>query len=350
MVSAEIHALRDEQVAVVRDFMKAGKPVLACLGPISTPGAEPARADGFERLLMERGIGLGPETILFDVEQKAFAARLSGDSFGGAVSTEIPALSLVEVPQSGGGGLLPNPIAAAYRLTARAAGEALDLRKKAIRPVYLAPGWQRETPFASEFLITGPDSWNAEKPYMSVERRRTADGRIARVIRVPEFEPTTPTDPEWGTPRAVRKGPFPVGVAIESRIPAAWVNEEYGREQLAAAVLSTMLPADAVMASALSVAARQLDRKTERLVVFGSGNLFSGPTLKPAEQELLLHSVNWLTGRADRLPRGDLPAWTYPRVAMSDRDLTLWQFGTAVGLPVLAIYIGLVAMMLRRLR
>jgi len=60
--------------------------------------------------------------------------------------------------------------------------------------------------------------------------------------------------------------------------------------------------------------------------------------------------MNWLTGREDRLPRGDLPPWSFPRVGMSDRDLMLWRLGTAVGLPLIAVYLGLMVMMVRRLR
>ncbi len=107
---------------------------------------------------------------------------------------------------------------------------------------------------------------------------------------------------------------------------------------------------DGVLAAGLTVAANKLDRPTQRLIVFGSGNIFSGPKLEPPQEKLLLHSVNWLTGREDRLPRADLPAWSFPRVEMSDRDLTLWRLGTAIGLPLVAVYLGLMVMMVRRLR
>ena len=89
---------------------------------------------------------------------------------------------------------------------------------------------------------------------------------------------------------------------------------------------------------------------TERLIVFGSGNLFSGPKLEPAQEKLLLHSANWLTGREDRLPSADEPAWSFPRVEMSDRELTLWRLGTLIGLPLIVVYCGVMVMMVRRLR
>jgi hypothetical protein len=347
-VAASIHGLRKEQIDVIRDFMISGKPVLACLGPISGPDG-PSRdgPDGFEKLLAERGIALGQETILFDSEEKAFAARIAGEQFGGGVPTDIPALSFVE-KSADGQQIKPNPIASAVRLTARSVNQELVLRKKGLRPVSLQPGWQSSIPFAAEFLVTSPDSWNEEKPFIQIERRRRPDGRAVRVVTyIPEFEATTVSDPKWGSPMAVRKGPFSIGVAIESKIPAAWVKEEYEQQEFIAGMLT---PMDGVLSAGLTVAANQMDRKTQRLVVFGSGNLFNGPKLEPAEEKLLLHSVNWLTGRDDRLPRGVQPPWSFPRVEMTEQQSTLWQLGTAVGLPLIAIYLGLVAMMFRRLR
>ena len=164
---------------------------------------------------------------------------------------------------------------------------------------------------------------------------------------MPRYDPTGLDDPKKGTREEERRGPFPVGVAIESKVPASWVDEEYGREEAAAA---SLMPLDSLFAAGLTVAASELARPNERLIVFGSGNLFAGAKLEPAQEKLLLHSANWLTGREDRLPRGDRPAWSFPRVAMTDRELTLWRLGTAVGLPLVAVYLGLMVMMVRRLR
>ena len=161
---------------------------------------------------------------------------------------------------------------------------------------------------------------------------------------VPRYDPTDKDDPKKGTREEERRGPFPVGVAIENKIPATWINEEYGREEAAATVL---LPVDGLMAAGLTVSARQLDRPQQRLIVFGSGNLFAGAKLEPPQEKLLLHSVNWLTGREDRLPRAEEPAWSFPRVAMTDREQILWRLGTAIGLPLVAIYMGLMVMMVR---
>ena len=77
---------------------------------------------------------------------------------------------------------------------------------------------------------------------------------------------------------------------------------------------------------------------------------FIWPTLAAPQEKLLLHSVNWLTGRDDRLPRADQPAWSFPRVEMPPRDVRLWRLGTAIGLPLLAVFAGLMVVMIRRIR
>ena len=347
-VPARLHGLQKEQIDVIRDFMVSGKPVLACLGPISgAEGPSPDGPDGFEKLLAERGIALGSETIIFDGEEKAFAARIAGEQFGGGVPSDIPPLAVVQTTASAQQSK-PNPIAAADLLTARSVNLQLDLRKKALRPISLMPGWQDRIPFSAEFLFTSADCWNEQKPFMQTDRVRRPDGRVVRAVTyIPEFEATPVTDRKWGTPLAVRKGPFSIGVAIESKVPASWIKEDYTPEQF---IAGWLMPWDGVLAAGLTVAANQLERKTERLVVFGSGNLFNGARLEPPEEKLLLHTVNWLTGRDDRLPRADRAPWSYPRVEMSEQELFLWQWGAAVGLPLVVVYFGIVAMMVRRLR
>jgi uncharacterized membrane protein len=358
-VAPAIHKLSKEQVEVIRDFMAKGKPVLACLGPITPslprrPGesaedfekrmrtAIAEGTDGFENLIAERGIELGPDLVLFDGESRAFAARRAGKQFGGGVPTDIPPLVLSS--SSEGLHVEPNPVAAATRLTARSVDQKLDVRLRALRPVYIAPRWQARLPFAAEFAFTSPESWNELRPYLQF--RPLPDGTVT-ATDVPRYDPTDKDDPKKGTREEERRGPFPVGVAIENKIPATWINEEYGREEAAATVL---LPVDGLMAAGLTVSARQLDRPQQRLIVFGSGNLFAGAKLEPPQEKLLLHSVNWLTGREDRLPRAEEPAWSFPRVAMTDREQILWRLGTAIGLPLVAIYMGLMVMMVRRLR
>jgi hypothetical protein len=335
-----LHALSKEQAETVKEFMKKGKPVLACLGPVSwSRGPVKEATDDIEKLLSERGIELGQETILFDSEARAFAGRRAGAQLGGAGVAEIPPLTIVDVPAELPG-KAPNPIGSAVRLTGRVVEQKLDLKIRALRPVYLANGWQDRLPFAAEFILTGTDSWNEEKPFPLADQR-------GRVTYLPRYDPTPATDPKRNTHAAERRGPFPVGVAVESKVPAYWFDEAYTRYESGAAVLN---PWSGPWAASLTAAAAQLDRPNQRLVVFGSGGVFGGKTLEPAQEKLLLHTVNWLTAREDRLPRQSEKEISYPRVAMTDREFTLWQLGTAVGLPLLAVYVGLMAMMFRRLR
>jgi len=355
-LSSTLHTWRKEQVDVLRDYMASGKPVLACLGPISlglTPEPDEtqaefdkrlreelaAAADDFEKLLAERGIELGRETILFDGEARAIAARLAGDQFGGSVPADIPPLAFTGVPEKGSA-LKPNPVAESLRLTARGVEQSFDLRVRSLRPVYLAPGLANRAGFVSEFVASSPHAWNEERPFL--ERRQLSDGRVA-IGYIPRFEDTKEQDPKdsrVGTHSAERKGPFPVGVAVEGVAPDYRID----------VLLAGGSGFDQLAAAAVATETGKPKGTPGRLIVYGSGNLFSGPILDPAREKLLLHSANWLTGRDDRLPRADLPSWQFPRVAMSERDVNLWRYGTALGLPLLAVYLGLMATMFRRLR
>ncbi len=342
-----LHTLDKPQAAAIKDFMKSGKPVLACMGSISSPtGPQLEAIDDFEKLLRQRGIELGRETILYDAERKAFAAAQRGVMLFAGGAAKPPPLVLADSPQPGskpGTTLAANPIAAAMSLSGRTAEQSMALELRAPRPVYIAPGWQAKQPFVGEFLRTPPGAWNEERPFV------TAD-RAGRVTYIPRYDPTPTDDPKRNTHQEERKTSFPIAVAVQSRIPAAWVNEEYQRQEAAAALLS---PTDNLYAAGLTVAAAKLDCPLQRTVVFGSGNLFSGKELSPPQERLLVHSVNWLTGRADRLPA---PAtektreWHYPRVSMTERDLWLWRLGTLVGLPLAVAGLGLFALMVRRTR
>jgi hypothetical protein len=406
VITPTLHKMDKQQVEVVKEFMKAGKPVLACMGPISSQTGPQADAiDGFEQLLRERGVELGRETVLYDGERKAFAAARSGVMlFSGAA--QIPPL-LLGAP-AGDRPLAPNPIAATLRLTGRTAEQSLDLQVRAPRPVYLAPGWQdrmparfeltdrtadalkaaevpdavlakldplknkdfsradlakqiagrltpeeaakflslildrTRRPFEAEFLFTPPGAWNEERPFV-------VNDRAGRVTYIPRYEPTPADDPKRNTHAEERKASFPVAVAVESKIPAVWASEDAEALPLAA----VLGPLDRGPTFGLAQAAEAGDRPVQRTVVFGSGHLFNGAKLEPPREQLLLHTVNWLTGRADRLPKpasDDRPEWKYPRVAMSDGTRTLWRLGTAVGMPLTVAYVGLLATMRRRMR
>ncbi|MBX9628641.1 MAG: GldG family protein, partial [Gemmataceae bacterium] len=216
-VDPQLHALSAEQTEVVRDFMKAGKPVLALLGPVPGEDGNPAEPDGFEKLLAERGIELGKDTVLFDAEGRALAAFGAGGQFGGAGPADIPPLAVED--RTGGEAVGPNPVGEAVRATGRAVGaeQKLDIRARALRPVYVAPGWQARLPFAAEFLLTGADSWNEAKPF-------AVGDRAGRITYVPRFDPpakrTGRDDLGPANHAEERRGPFPVGVAVEGKPPA----------------------------------------------------------------------------------------------------------------------------------
>ena len=88
---------------------------------------------------------------------------------------------------------------------------------------------------------------------------------------------------------------------------------------------------------------------TVRVAAIGSGHIFVGPELSPAKEELMVNTCNWLLGRDNLLRRSDL-VWSFPRVALSAREHTLWNWGAWFGLPALFGYLGLVVLMVRRLR
>src|SRR5262249_34442328 len=108
-------------------------------------------------------------------------------------------------------------------------------------------------------------------------------------------------------------------VAVETPVPADWYDEKGWK------------PA------------------TVRVAALGHGGLFTGPEISPARERLLLDTCNWLLGRDDRVPRDDGP-WAYPRVQLDARQQELWHWGTQVGLPALFLYLGLVVLLVRRMR
>jgi hypothetical protein len=402
LISPRAYSLDEAQLHAVREFLKAGKPVLFCLGPTNEPlepltnalqrlgvksermesvleelRAKPeelegtlarelrmppgqlgfvlqqsgaslpqlkemvkvllAQSDSLETLLGEMGIKLARQTVLFNAESKAYAARRPG-----AVMLDTP----VEVPSvvfdwpRGAGRPLTraivserkaHPLRESLRLTAGSLGkdQSLDLRLRNPRPVYFEPGkGGGKTAVDDDFIMTSAASWNESRPYQT--RQYT-----------PRYEPPKPSDPANGTLDEKRTGPFPIGVAVEVKPWAS--NDEY---VLTGALVGwpgsgpgTSLPWVAATAKPTSV----------RMVVIGHGGVFMGPTLTPIQEKLLLDSCNWLLGRDDLLTKpGQIQE--YPRVALSDADKSLWAWSTRLGMPCLFIYLGLVVLMVRRLR
>jgi hypothetical protein len=351
-ITPSLFRLSPPQVEVVRDFMKQGKPVLACVGPNIEPNLGPSTEplDDFERLLADRGIELGRQAVVFDAEIKSFAARQAGDMLGGT-PTELPPVTFPDPPP----GKKPNPIAAAMSATSRSADQRLDLRVRHPRPIYLAPGVGERTPFASDFMATSPASWNEEQPFGS---QRSIGGGLA-VVQPPRYEPTPFDDPKKGTPNEERRGPFTIAVAIESVMPVDWYENEYA-DHRKAATLAVPLDGGLLAACLTARSSVEQDKDTKaviqqkkrpvgRLVVIGQGGLFSGKQLSPAHEQLLLHTCNWLLNRDDRLPRTS-DEWKYPRVQRDERESFLWKYGPFLGLPAFFLYLGLIVWIVRRVR
>jgi hypothetical protein len=356
VIQPRLYRLSDAQVAAFRDYLKQGKPMLACFGPtgerpadaMRLTGLGPPGPDGLEDLLTDLGFRFGKETVLFGVESKR-TKRSQTDPLGAGTSVEVPAVSFQGETGTGRPlALRPSrerprgPLAESMLLTARSAGKELDLHLQHPRPIYYQPDRGRRarpvaglfaalpgSPFPAalpwaaialsarepkvpafepEFMVTNPDGWNAEQPFAT-------NGRLPRFERPKDDDKTRDTLDE------PRRDSFPVGVAVETEIPLQW-----GPSSAAAA-------------------------RPVRVAAIGHGHWFTGRKLEPPEERLLLNTCNWLLGRDEELPRAE-PArkWTFPRVSLSEEDKLLWFWGTQAALPLLFAYLGLIVLMVRRLR
>jgi hypothetical protein len=315
-----VYRLDQAQVDAVKDFLKAGKPVLVCFGPVNEPAGarmDPMEAgpDRFEELLGSLGIKLARQTVLFNVESKSFAERRSGLVVLGA-NVEVPPVKFDWETGAGQPSAKavtaepgqPNPIRESLRLTARSLGkdQPLDLRVRHPRPVYYEPRGDSKPAVEAEFMLTDERSWNEDQPFPTRER-------------TPRYEPPKGDDPSKDPLEKERLGPFPIGVAAEVTLPADWYEDKEAR------------PA------------------TVRVAAIGHGGLFMGNTLSPIKEKLFLDVCNWLLGRDDLLAKQGV-VWEYPRVALAASDNALWQWGTRLGMPVLFVYLGFVVLLVRRLR
>jgi hypothetical protein len=320
-----VHRLEDDaQVDAIKDFLKSGRPVLACFGPANEPRErmsmpESSGPDKVDELFADLGIRFGKQTVLFDTEVEAFA-ELRANPLGGGASAEVPPL---EFEWRTGAGLpmlareraaadLPtNPLRRSMNIVARSIGtdkegksSLLDLRVRHPRPVYFEPRGDKKLAFDPYFLMTSAASWNDDQPFPSRER-------------TPHFE-RPKNDPDKGTVDEKRRGPFPIGVAVQTTLPAGWYE-------------SKATP------------------PTVRVAAIGQGGFFAGSELSPAKEALMLETINWLLGRDEYLPNAE-HEWSYPRVDLQERDKQLWHWGTQFALPGLFAYMGLIVLLVRRVR
>src|SRR5262249_42968007 len=131
LITPDLYRLDAAQVAVVKDFLKEGKPVLACLGPANRPpqsplgGAPPPprEPDNLEQLLAELGIRCPDETVVFDVED---SDDEDGDDLRNiGTARRIPPLDFhsEDVRGSLKRGVRPNPLWLSLHLAGSALGE-----------------------------------------------------------------------------------------------------------------------------------------------------------------------------------------------------------------------------------
>jgi hypothetical protein len=314
-----LYYLDESQVAAIKDFLKAGKPVLALMGPPNEP-ANPRMPpipgpDRLEEALTELGFRLPKQTILFNAESKSYAERRGGLVILGK-EPELPPVQFDW--QAGAGQPLakeatlvaekPNPIRESMEVNVHSLGknQKLDLILRHPRPVYYEAPTGTSPKFEPVFMMTDPACWNENQPFATRER-------------TPRYEPTKAGDRTWGTRNEERPGPFPIAAAAETTLPVTWYAD------------------------------KAATAGTARVAVIGHGGIFVGRSLSPVREKLLLDTCNWLLGRDDLLTKAE-NRWEYPRVELSEQGHLLWQWGTRLGLPVLFAYVGLMVLMVRRLR
>lgn len=337
IIPAEYYSMPKEQVEVIRDFIKSGKPVLACFGPTRFGNRGDADPDDLEKLFVQLGFEFGGQTILTDDEAKA-----SSKSQDGLGSSPPPPPLRLDLEQ---GQKTDNPIRLAYLVASRSVDGALELGRSGPRAITVAPRVRELSKFNPVVMESIARSWNEERP-------------VASRGYTPKYEATKIDDPKKGTPDEERRGPFPIGAALETKVPAEWYDERLSAAREASSIgaaagglglaISTQLLDAAVFAPPGSLP----ERPTVRLVALGHGGIFTGKELSPAQEQLLLHTVNWQLGREEMLPR-DVPTeqrWQFPRVVMTEQQKKLWHMGTFLGLPMLCAFIGIVVLMTRKMR
>jgi hypothetical protein len=353
-IPARLYRLDEAQASAVKEFMAAGKPVFAMFGPTNEPAerrmAAPPGPDSIEPLLAQLGIVFGSQTILFNVEAKAFSQRRSSLLATGAdidfppVLFERPAVKR-GLESSEPTPTWPNPISHGLKIVAGAAGSTDKLEKLKLRhprPVYFLPVRGPATT-AAEFLYADPESWNEPDPFPTRER-------------TPRYEPTKPDSPTFGTRDAETRGPFPIGIAIETTVPAEWLGNTQPTAAADALLTASALTGETAPLQTVTQALLPTDQYAAskhpvplRVAAVGHGGLFIGPELSPAKEQLLLLTCNWLLSRDERLPH-DERKWQYPRVTMSDRRMRLWRDGALIILPASFAFLGAMVLLVRKYR
>lgn len=334
-----LHGLDREQVDAVKSFMKAGKPVLFCLGPSSErPGQGPdgkpdpvptgfTASDGVDTIIRELGYRLNRQTVLFDAEEVAFGERQGGGLTGGT-EVKVPPLVLSWNPGAGyPAGLrrtaekADHPVRVSQWLASRGLGRAqredprLQLRLRHARPVYLEADKDNPERFRqqAEILMTSADSWNEDQPFATETGTPAFKSATGAKAEKPALEDALAER---------RRGPFPVGAVAEEQLPESWFAKDEKHPGFV------------------------------RSAVIGEAWWLIGPALDPARERLVTDLFNWLIGRDDRLARrpDEGAVWEYPRLEWSAEKAGLWRSGLGFGMPMAAAFLGFTVLLYRRLR
>ncbi len=350
VADARFHDLEGPLVAALKDYVRAGKPVLACFGPRNLEEGPPDPPDELEKLLGELGLIFSKRTVLFEAEKRTFTGKrqtffrarpfrlppldlkgsaeqglwerrdpvavqravtrrdllLLGNWLGAPILGPLPVLS-AGLPETAP---LPdrrvNPIRGSLNFLGECLGSPLHPTLRKPRPVQVDPTIARKLKYETTVLSTVPAAWNDDNPFP------------AELRPIPRFERATGFDPDAGTLDEKRQGAFPVMVAFETTVPQSWLTSASEKPE------------------------------TVRLAAIGSGSVFTGKELSPAQELLLLDSCNFLLRRKDRLASpGEV--WSYPRVTMEPSEQSIWLWSCRLGLPVLFAYFGAVVLLFRRL-
>jgi hypothetical protein len=332
------YTLDKAHVEGIKAFLKAGKPVLFCFSPPNDE--EDGANDGLDKIVTELGVRLGRDTVFFEVDSDAMEEARTNPAARG--EKEVPP---VLVDWTKGKGLLASqrdyatgmvhPLRSSLRLGARVSDkQPFDLHLRHPRPVYpvkyvanaplivatvvglgasgtllpLARAYKSVERLDDKaiFLMSPEDSWNEDNPVPAGDEP------------VPRFKPLS-NDPNKGTIKEKRRGPFPIAVAIETKLPESWYDS------------------------------KSTPRPTVRFAVIGHGGVFVGESLNAAKERLLLSTCNWLLGRNDLIAQ-EKDSWQFPRISLDEHQQNQWTWATMLGLPGLFAFFGLAMVLVRRMR
>ncbi len=341
----QIYSLDQDQADVVKDFLKAGKPVLGLFGAVNPSDTRPIPGfpdDALENVFKRLGFEFSNLTVMYDAETRAMVEQ-SGETLRAGGTVTVPPL-VFDLEKEG---KKPNPIAAAMLVSGRTSESQAQLRRNWFRPIFLNPGVAASQKFVATIAESSNESWGEEKPVPDIDY-------------IPEYSPPKPDDPKRGTRDLERKGPFPIGAAIERTVPADWYDSRLILEQARAMVggavggWSGLYPLAVEPDLYVNLLDEEKRRKlpTVRIAVYGHGGLIAGRTLDPAHEKLIVNTLNWQLKRDDRLPKNapDEEKWRYPRVSLDEKQSLYWRLGTSIGLPMICIYLGVLMLMVRKVR